>query len=35
MILNVKMVIDKVPKGEIIFVPQKEGIKYLKRMLGS
>ncbi len=35
MILNVKMLVDRVPKGEIIFVPQKESIKYLKSVLGS
>ncbi len=35
MILNVKMLVDKAPKGEIIFVPQKESIKYLKSVLGS
>ncbi len=33
MILNVKMLVDKAPKGEIIFVPQKESIKYLKSFL--
>ncbi len=33
MILNVKMIVDKAPKGEIIFVPQKDSIKYLKSVL--
>ncbi len=35
MILNVKMIMDKAPKGEIIFVPQKDSIKYLKSVLGN
>ncbi|EDY34509.1 hypothetical protein ABOONEI_34 [Aciduliprofundum boonei T469] len=35
MILNVKMIVDKAPKGEIIFVPQKDSIKYLKSVLGN
>ncbi len=33
MILNVKMIVDKAPKGEIIFVPQKDSIRYLKSVL--
>jgi len=34
-ILNVKMLVDKAPKGEIIFVPQKDSVKYLKSILGN
>ncbi len=35
MFLNVKMFVDRMPKGEIIFVPQRESIKYLKSVLGD
>lgn len=35
MFLNVKMQTEQSPRGEIIFVPQKESIKYLKRLLNE
>ncbi len=35
MFLNVKLFVDKRQKGEIIFVPQKESIKYLKVFLNQ
>ena len=33
--LNVKLFIDNAPKGDMIFIPQKESIKYLKSFLNE
>jgi len=35
MYLNVKLFVDNAQRGEIIFVPQKESIKYLKSFLSE